>query len=140
MLFFVADTKTSRNHAIRISTFKPKCTKHDTKKNPDTLQILIRVLQERNIKLYARELGSSYLDLSQLEVSSGFAQSKQCIIYVDSNLNVTIIYVENNSPIWECLFVFTEGNKANIDQFRNESNPILSRFCEGDVDNSLLFL
>ena len=109
-------------------------------KKPDTLQILIRVLQERNIKLYARELGSSYLDLSQLEVSSGFAQSKQCIIYVDSNLNVTIIYVENNSPIWESLFVFTEGNKRNIDQFRNESNPILSRFCEGDVDNSLLFL
>ena len=91
----------------------------------DNLQILIKALEEQDIKLHAICIQESWLnkdsnlDLFQLDGYRCFAQGKRCsphgglITYVDTNLNATVIDIENNSPIWESLFVSIKGDVHN---------------------------
>ena len=132
----------------------------------DNLKILIKALEEQNIKLHAICIQESWLveDLFQLDGYRCFAQGKRCsphgglITYLDPNLNATVIDNENNSPIWESLFVSIkddvhnkaitlgniyrphedDNNKRNIDQFTHELDLILSRLCQDNADNILI--
>ena len=138
--------------------------------NFDNLQIIIKALEEQDIKLHAICIQESWLnkdsnlDLFQLDGYRCFAQGKRCspygglITYVHNNLNATVIDIENNSPIWESLFVSIKGdvhNKAitlgNIyrppkiittkgisTSSRMNWIPFLSRLCQGNADNILI--
>ena len=130
----------------------------------DSLVTFLEIARKQNVYFHAICLQETWLsdqsDLSLFQIDGYrcFSQGKRCsphgglITYINSQLNASVIDIENDSAVWEGLFVlvkdinnekeiaigniyrppYDNNNETNINTFVSELNPIIGNISESN--------